>query len=83
MNKIRLTLASPVCPRDSIQSKDAIAINVFIDHDPTGVVYATKRAGYTLKTSSVTATVSKGIIYSTNQNLLYYINDKKVPVNIP
>lgn len=83
MNKLRLILALPLEPRDSLQGKDAIAVNIFIDQDPTGAVYATKRAGYTLKTSSVTATVSKGIIYNTNQNLLYYINDKKVPVNIP
>ena len=83
MPKQRLVLAVPLEPRDSIQGKDATTINVFMDQDPMGVVYATKRAGYTLKTNTTIATVSKGILYNTNQNILYYINDSKVPTVIP
>ena len=83
MTKQRLVLAVPLEPRDSIQGKDATIINVFMDQDPMGVVYATKRAGYILKTNTTIATVSKGILFSTNQNKLYYINDSKVPVFIP
>ena len=83
MTKQRLVLAVPVEPRDSIQGKDATTTNIFMDQDPMGVVYATKRAGYTLKTNTTIATVSKGILFSNNQNKLYYINDSKVPVIIP
>ena len=83
MTKQRLVLAVPVEPRDSIQGKDATTINIFMDQDPMGVVYATKRAGYILKTNTTIATVSKGILFSNNQNKLYYINDSKVPVIIP
>ena len=83
MPKQRLVLAVPLEPRDSIQGKDAIAINIFMDQDPMGTVYATKRAGYTLKTNTTIATISKGIFYNSNQNILYYISDSKVPVTIP
>lgn len=83
MSKLRLTLAVPVEPRDSFQGKDATTVNIFMDQDPMGVAYATKRAGYTLKTNTTVATISKGILFNTNQNILYYINDKKIPVSIP
>lgn len=83
MIKQRLPLAVPFSPRDSVQDKGATAINTFMDIDPMGTAYATKRAGYILKTSSITATLNKGIIFNTNQGLLYYINNNTVPVNIP
>lgn len=83
MTKQRLILAVPLEPRDSLQGKDATTVNVFMDQDPMGTVYATKRAGYILKTNTTIAIVSKGILYNTNQNILYYINDSKVPTVIP
>lgn len=79
---IRLSLAVSTEPRDSTHlDKDSSLTNCFIDKDPNGVTYVTKRPGFTVSTEAITTGLVRGIYinpytipdYTSSHPLVWYV----------
>ena len=80
MTKQRLPLSLPLEPRDSIQTKDSLLTNTFIDVDVDKLEYVTKRPGFLLGVGGVTNGTNYGVYINPNTNSFYYVNNKGVPI---